>query len=122
MYAVISGEKTFTLLPPTDIIYLDEKEYPTSKYRTKSNRGDSSINANGQLMKRLKAADLELTEDDCPSGTITWLSSDPEDPLIEIKNPAFENAHPLRCKVQAGEILYIPGIYTLTPNPITYNL
>jgi hypothetical protein len=38
----------------------------------------------GQLMKRLKAADLELTEDDCPSRTITWLSSDPEDPLIGI--------------------------------------
>jgi hypothetical protein len=35
MYAVISGEKTFTLLPPTDILYLQTKECQKMIYNVK---------------------------------------------------------------------------------------
>jgi hypothetical protein len=117
-HAVISGEKTFTLLPPTDIMYLDEKEYPTMKYQSRNNT-DSVRNKNQTdcisekitLNDRFKQEDLELHESGNPSERIPWISTDPEDPLILIKNKKFEYAHPLRCRVQEGEILYIPGIY-----------
>jgi len=42
MYAVVSGEKTFTLLPPTDVAFLAPytREYPTLRYAV---RGADSI-------------------------------------------------------------------------------
>lgn len=119
MYAVITGEKTFTLLPPTDLLYLDEKEYPSMQYRVKNTFGsvDSSTAScvDGTqphiaiLLNRVKAADLELTRNGCLTESLTWIGTDPDDPNVLTKHPTFRHAHPLRCKVQPGEILYIPG-------------
>mmetsp|Transcript_7864 Transcript_7864/g.7927 ORF Transcript_7864/g.7927 Transcript_7864/m.7927 type:complete len:501 (-) Transcript_7864:10-1512(-) len=112
MYAVISGEKTFTLLPPTDIMYLDEREYPTRKYQLRNKKHPDSVDSDQIVLHdRLKHENLELYESENPSEKIPWISTDPEDPLILIKNPKFKYAHPLRCRVQEGEILYIPAMW-----------
>jgi hypothetical protein len=120
MYAVITGEKTFTLLPPTDILYLKEKEYSTMQYKIKMSYHSSqpaneyAVDSNNQLHEapvvgRLKKADLELTAAGCPSSSLTWIETDPDDPDVLKEHPAFRYAHPIRCKIQPGEVLYIPG-------------
>ena len=32
MYCVLTGEKTFTLLPPSDIAFLGEKSFPSARH------------------------------------------------------------------------------------------
>ena len=122
MYAVITGEKTFTLLPPTDILYLKEKEYSTMQYKIKGCHSSQpasqcAAESNNQLLGvpvvgRLKKADLELTSAGCPSSSLMWIETDPDDPEVLKKHPAFRYAHPIRCKIQPGEVLYIPGRMT----------
>jgi peptidyl-lysine (3S)-dioxygenase / protease len=124
MYAVITGEKTFTLLPPTDLLYLEEKEYPSMQYRVKGNVGSAPSSTAGcidgtpphptTLVNRVKAGDLELTRNGCPTESLTWIGTDPDDPNVLMRHPTFRHARPLRCKIQPGEILYIPGAYDQT--------
>lgn len=119
MYAVITGEKTFTLLPPTDILYLEEKEVQSMQYEVREgySANDKEEACSGVsnpqdcliLDKRLKKVDLRLTSSGCPTDSLTWICTDPDDPEVLTKHPNFKYAHPLRCKVQPGEILYIPG-------------
>ena len=123
MYAVITGEKTFTLLPPTDILYLEEKDYPCMQYRVKGTQSTVASSTAGcidgtephvaTLINRVKAADLELTRNGCPTESLTWIGTDPDDPNVITRHPTFRHSHPLRCKIQPGEILYIPGTYGL---------
>lgn len=96
-YAVISGAKTFTLLPPTDIAFLPEETFPTAKYEA---IGDlNSIDS------------LEITQEGCPVDALSWIPLDPDDPNVCEKYPGFANAHPLRCIVYPGEVLYIPAMW-----------
>jgi Cupin-like domain len=112
MYAVISGAKTFTLLPPTDILYLEEREFQTMKYKIKKKgipSDDDTVSDQATLIGRVKQSDLELTSIGCPSETLNWICTDPDDPNVLEKFPNFHFAHPIRCTVQPGEVLYIPG-------------
>lgn len=36
MYCVVRGQKHFTLLPPSDVLFLYEQEYPQGRYRRKA--------------------------------------------------------------------------------------
>lgn len=96
-YAVISGEKTFTLLPPTDIAFFPERTYPTLRY---------AASCIAEEERR-----LELTSEGCPSEELSWISLDPDDPLATIMHPPFAYTHPLRCHLRAGEVLYIPAMW-----------
>lgn len=139
MYAVISGEKTFTLLPPTDILYLKTRECPTMKYEVNKSYfhddGDASLADIGAainrstgstatvqstientdssteplLHRRIKANEFILTSNHTLPETINWIGTNPDDPAVLTRNPDFKYAHPIRCTVRAGEILYIPG-------------
>ena len=164
MYAVITGEKTFTLLPPTDILYMKTRECSTMKYEVKSaynnvgdkldsgdNRDDNGDIISGisdvsysfeeaknasdgsnagkhsdytihqstdtemistdptTLHRRLRSSDLELKKNSTIPGTISWIETDPDSHDVLQNNPNFKYAHPLRCTVRPGEILYIPG-------------
>lgn len=102
MYVVISGEKTFTLMPPTDVAFLEEKEYPSAQYIV---NGDGKEDASGHIPR------LSLSKECCPYPTVSWIDCDPNDPLVLQKHPRFSRAHPVRCTVQPGEILYIPAMW-----------
>lgn len=39
MYCVVRGEKLFTLLPPSDVLFLYEQEYPSGTYRERRGEG-----------------------------------------------------------------------------------
>eukprot|EP01111_Echinosteliopsis_oligospora_P012917 TRINITY_DN4505_c0_g1_i1.p1 TRINITY_DN4505_c0_g1~~TRINITY_DN4505_c0_g1_i1.p1 ORF type:complete len:277 (+),score=57.40 TRINITY_DN4505_c0_g1_i1:28-858(+) len=91
IYCVISGEKIFTLLPPTDLPYLYEREYPCATYHESSK-------------------DLFEVKPDEPVTKIPWISVDPDYPNLE-KHPLFSRAKPVRCVVGPGEMLYLPSLY-----------
>lgn len=103
-YAVISGEKTFTLMPPTDIAFLPELTYPALKYEATFSHEDGEEGEG-------KISGLRLTKDGCPADMLSWISVDPDD---ESTHSSWSDKHlcnPIRCTVRAGEILYIPAMW-----------
>lgn len=115
LYAVITGEKHFLLLPPTDVHRLYIRRYPAAQYYYNY---DSSSSSEGEV--------LELRLDE-PRREVPWCSVDPCPPSQEelerqmVSFPLyFDGPQPFRCTVRAGEILYLPSMWfhhvTQTPH------
>jgi peptidyl-lysine (3S)-dioxygenase / protease len=90
MYCVVRGEKHFTLLPPSDIVFLHQQQHTAARY---------SYDAAAQQWS------IEVEED-----TVPWI---PVDPALsdQAQFPLFKYASPLQCTVRAGEILYLPAMW-----------
>ncbi|CAN4128001.1 unnamed protein product [Withania somnifera] len=95
VYAVVSGEKHFLLLPPTDVHRMYIREYPAANYRYSQDTGEFS---------------LELEE---PVRNVPWCSVNPY-PSPELKEKEmvkfplyFNGPRPFEVTVKAGEILYL---------------
>ena len=112
LYVVLSGEKTFVLLPPTDIAFMPENEYPTLIHSIKNKELIMNSNLEPSLHERLKLNDMELADSYCPSPFVSWIPIDPLYPDECIaKYPPFKYATPIYCTVKAGELLYIPSMW-----------
>ncbi|RYH13886.1 cupin-like domain-containing protein [archaeon] len=99
MYAVVSGAKTFVLLPPTDVAFLPSHSYPTCKYIAEC---DSTTNK----------YDLSISFQDCPSETLEWVDLDPDDMELAVQKwPKAHHLRPLHIEVHAGDVLYIPAMW-----------
>ncbi|KAI4327887.1 hypothetical protein L6164_020298 [Bauhinia variegata] len=99
LYAVVTGEKHFLLLPPTDVHRLYIKEYPAANYSYSWVTGEFT---------------LELEN---PIRYVPWCSVDPY-PSPETKDdemskfPLYVNGPaPFECTIKAGEILYLPSMW-----------
>ena len=104
MYVVLRGEKTFTLLPPTDVAFLPQKDFPTLRHSIKS-----TIHPCEQ---RIKQSDLDYTTSESDPDKLTWIDVDIDDPNNETQyQELFDNIQPIRCVVRAGETLYIPAMW-----------
>ena len=68
-YCVLRGQKTFTLLPPSDIAYLDEAMYPSARYHYEEQVGEWST-----------VLDID-TVNDKESNMVPWIALDPGDPV-----------------------------------------
>lgn len=110
LYLVVSGEKTFTLLPPTDILYMPEEEFPCLKYRIVSETNSDNASEVFKL-RDTEHFQLQLTKEGVPSDRLTWIPLDPNDPDVCSKHPKFQHTHPIQCTVRAGEVLYIPSMW-----------
>ncbi|KAF3335914.1 jmjC domain-containing protein 7 [Carex littledalei] len=104
IYAVITGEKHFLLLPPTEVHRLYVRNYPAAHYI-------SSSKDNGGEVK----LELELEE---PEKMVPWCSVDPypaSDEIIAEQSSSFplyyNGPKPFQCTVRAGEILYLPSMW-----------
>ncbi|XP_061553365.1 bifunctional peptidase and (3S)-lysyl hydroxylase JMJD7 isoform X3 [Phycodurus eques] len=91
LYCVISGQKDFILLPPTDRPFIPYGLYQPAVYRQKDD-GDFEV---------VDQRDREK---------VPWIPVDPLDPDLE-RYPAYRRARPLRCSVRAGEMLYLPSLW-----------
>jgi jumonji domain-containing protein 7 len=95
LYAVVSGEKQFLLLPPTDMHRMYIQDFPAAQYSYSSDGGEFR---------------LELEK---PLRYVPWCSVNPypspETKEIEMsKFPLYFNGPtPFHCTVKAGEILYL---------------
>lgn len=101
LYCVMSGQKTFTLLPPTDCAFLPEIKVKTMKYQLNDN----------VTSRRISKHDLELVN--YSNEYISWCPIDPNDDLTEVLQiyPELLHINPIKCCVNAGEILYIPAMW-----------
>ncbi|KAG6409607.1 hypothetical protein SASPL_127647 [Salvia splendens] len=99
LYVVITGEKKFLLLPPTDFHRMYVREYPAAKYVYYQDSGEFS---------------LELED---PNSKVPWCSVDPyplpQDKRREMeKFPLYFNGpKPFEVSVKAGEMLYLPSMW-----------
>ena len=90
MYAVISGEKHFTLLPPSDVFGLYEREFPSYQYANVKSHEDYKI----------VSSDFKTS----------WIPVDPKKPDLE-QYPLYAYTSPMECVVRSGEMLYLPAMW-----------
>ncbi|CAA0838274.1 2-oxoglutarate (2OG) and Fe(II)-dependent oxygenase superfamily protein [Striga hermonthica] len=99
LYVVISGEKRFLLLPPTDVHRMYVREYPAAQYI---------------YHRDSEEFELKLEE---PVRKVPWCSVDPypspNNKSSEIdKFPLYFNGpKPFEVTVKAGEMLYLPSMW-----------
>ncbi|XP_073339016.1 bifunctional peptidase and (3S)-lysyl hydroxylase JMJD7 [Pagrus major] len=91
LYCVISGEKNFILLPPTDRPFIPYGEYQPAVYHQQDDGEFRVVDQSG-------------------SEKVPWIPLDPLDPDLE-RYPQYRRARPLRCSVKAGEMLYLPSLW-----------
>ena len=94
LYCVISGQKTFTLYPPTDLPFIPHQEYTVARYHQTESNKFKIIN--------------EPTW--CSSKTIPWIPVDPLNPDYETY-PEFAKAKPISCTINKGDVLYLPSLW-----------
>jgi peptidyl-lysine (3S)-dioxygenase / protease len=116
LYVVITGEKIFTLYPPTDIQFFGETIYPTKRYQySKQHQGHPNEHEhhenNNPINIRIKKSDLISTTDGCPSATLPWIGIDPLSPKALEQLPSLRYTSPIHVTVHAGEVLYIPAMW-----------
>ncbi|CAM9627582.1 unnamed protein product [Sphacelaria rigidula] len=90
MYCVLRGEKQFTLLPPSDVLFLYEQEYPQGRYRRKDDGSGFEVHME--------------------EGIVPWIPVDPACPDLS-RYPNFQYASPVQCNVGPGDILYLPALW-----------
>ncbi|MQM02159.1 hypothetical protein Taro_034921 [Colocasia esculenta] len=108
LYAVVTGEKHFLLLPPTDVHRLYVRPYPAARYVP----SDADVEVEELLDQELK---LEMEE---PRRYVPWCSVDPyprtrEEALRarELFPLYFQGPRAFQCTVRAGDILYLPSMW-----------
>ncbi|KAJ4850971.1 hypothetical protein Tsubulata_036237 [Turnera subulata] len=99
LYAVVSGEKHFLLLPPTDVHRMYIRPYPAAQYSYSHETGEFS---------------LEVEQ---PTRFVPWSSVDPF-PSPETREAEmdkfplyFRGPKPFQCTIKAGEVLYLPSMW-----------
>ncbi|XP_056867512.1 bifunctional peptidase and (3S)-lysyl hydroxylase JMJD7 [Takifugu flavidus] len=90
LYCVVSGEKNFILLPPTDRPFIPYGLYQPAVYHQ---RDDGEFEVVEQL-----------------GSEVPWIPLDPLNPDLE-QYPQYRRARPVRCSVKAGEMLYLPSLW-----------
>lgn len=97
LYCVISGCKTFTLIPPTDLPNIPYGDYKPSKYKS---------NSSGEF----EIVDIFENGSENTAELVPWISIDPLKPDLD-KYPRFGKAKIISCTVNAGEMLYLPSLW-----------
>ncbi|XP_007891362.1 bifunctional peptidase and (3S)-lysyl hydroxylase JMJD7 [Callorhinchus milii] len=91
LYCVISGEKHFLLLPPTDRPFIPYELFQPATYKVYE---DGSFDV----------IDVENAD------KVPWIPLDPLDPDLS-RYPEYSCARPVQCTVRAGEMLYLPSLW-----------
>ena len=88
IYCVVSGYKDFIHHPPTDQPWIPYGEYPQGRWK--------EVDGSFQIVPE--------------SGTVPWIAIDPLSPDYE-RFPEYRKATQVKCRVKAGEFLYLPSLW-----------
>lgn len=93
LYCVVKGTKKFTLLPPTDLPWLNQQWFREANFE----RDD-----HGKLVPVIQE----------PENAIPWIPIDPDmDPALRaFIHPRAKHITPLHVEVHEGETLYLPAL------------
>ncbi|KAJ4952436.1 hypothetical protein NE237_029268 [Protea cynaroides] len=99
LYAVISGEKHFLLLPPTDVHRMYIRDYPAANYSYSQDTGEFTL----ELEKPLRYVPW--------SGVNPFPSPADRDREMAFFPLYFNGPKPFECTIKPGEILYLPSMW-----------
>ena len=92
IYCVVRGHKDFILHPPSDLPWLYYQDFDQAVYH----RGDGEALVAQPLVGQPK---------------VPWISVDPLAPDAS-KHPLYcRHSTPVRCRVEAGDVLYLPSLW-----------
>jgi jumonji domain-containing protein 7 len=93
LYCVVKGTKKFTLLPPTDLPWLNQRWFREANY---------ARDENGRLVPVMQE----------PENAIPWIPVDPDLDVetLRLQHPRAANISPLHVEVHEGEMLYLPAL------------
>jgi len=91
IYCVVSGYKDFILQPPSDLPWIPYAKFPAAQY------------------KETSPGHFKILEDK-ESGIVPWICIDPLSPDLETY-PQYKHSHPVRCRIYAGDVLYLPSLW-----------
>ncbi|KAI9190786.1 jmjC domain-containing protein 7 [Polychytrium aggregatum] len=97
LYMVITGSKTFTLIPPTEGFCLPEKRYTTASYHPSD---DSPT--------RTTKWAIVPTE---PPSTTPWIALDPLHPDPAVHGDYIKHSQPIQVTLLPGQMLYLPSLW-----------
>ncbi|OQR93462.1 hypothetical protein THRCLA_08443, partial [Thraustotheca clavata] len=106
MYCVVRGLKHFILLPPSDVAFLHETEYPTTRYVHKSNV--DQFDPSTLIQSKNPNWFIHMP----PEGreTTPWIPVDPV-AIDTDKFPKAKHIQPLEVVLEEGEMLYLPSLW-----------
>ena len=105
LMTVITGCKRFLLLPPSDILFLQEEECEQARYIHNDNDCKGCNLKDGET--ELSCWSIQVEHE---SGKVPWISVDPENPDLN-KFPSFASASPVIADVNKGETLFLPALW-----------
>ena len=91
IYCVVRGHKDIILYPPTDYPWLKTKMCSQAIFVKDSSQKFS----------------IKILEDE---PKIPWIEVNPLKPDLE-KFPEYKNAHPLKLRLNSGDVLYLPSLW-----------
>jgi jumonji domain-containing protein 7 len=120
LFYVASGEKVFTLCPPSDVAFLYEhKEYQPGVFGVDDDDDDDNHHQWGVV-----ATKPTTNEPSSSSSRVRWIAPDVSQLLrhgsseyqhqtnrLLQRYPRLKYAHPMEVRVQAGELLYLPSLW-----------
>ena len=123
LYAVVRGQKTIILHPPTDIPCIPYETYKLARYKENndgvfdiidiySDENDSSFLKPGQSDQDCS----NLSDDDAENGKssdielISWIAIDPLNPDLG-KYPQYTCCQQYKAVVFPGDLLYLPSLW-----------
>jgi len=103
LYAVVVGEKHFTLFHPSNIPFLYERRYRQARWSSGYSKSGLGITGNMDP-KKWKIVPSE------PPNDIPWISVNPDEPNLKTF-PLYRYAKPVHAVVRAGDVLYLPSMW-----------
>ncbi|KAI9910934.1 hypothetical protein PsorP6_011104 [Peronosclerospora sorghi] len=117
MYCVVKGQKEFTLLPPSAVGCLYEREFPSTRYHhteSPAPRPSEHLVRNAHVTERFHekypALDKWVLLSSLETGATPWIPVDPVHIDAE-RFPLASALRPIQVVVNAGEVLYLPSLW-----------
>lgn len=126
LYAVVCGEKHFTLVPPTDYYWLTKSTLPRGYWQRTTGEDDPVPEGSNNTTAETKddSKPLRIVKDGfvaCPvdekdpfNETTTWINVDVDNPTQEDtiqKGVQFDKITKFNITVRPGQVLYLPALW-----------
>ncbi|KAL7531141.1 hypothetical protein ACHAWF_003643 [Thalassiosira exigua] len=118
LFYVCSGKKEFILCPPSDVLFLHEKDFPSGTFCPVFENKEVRGTCNERERSHWAVVADDKTDDRKHSGKTKtkWIEPDiknfmEHDSHNNSEYPMLSHAHPMKIFLSEGEMLYIPSLW-----------